>query len=91
MEVILNRDVSVFGNTLDTGEQGNGCDVVTSVIPGGNLNTYPGDPPFDTMPNCYHGSSTANLHYHGTHISPNIIEDNVFVQLGCRRALKARR
>jgi FtsP/CotA-like multicopper oxidase with cupredoxin domain len=83
MEVtLLNQvDVGAFGNSLDTGEQGNGCDVVTSVIPGGNLNTYPGDPPFDTMPNCYHGSSTANLHYHGAHVSPNVIEDNVFVQL----------
>ena len=79
---LLNQvDVTAFGNSLDTGEQGNGCDVATSVGPGGSVNTYPGNPPFDTMPDCFHGSSTANLHYHGTHVSPNVIEDNVFVQL----------
>jgi FtsP/CotA-like multicopper oxidase with cupredoxin domain len=33
------------------------------------------------MPNCFHGSSTANLHYHGTHISPNVLQDNIFLQL----------
>src|SRR5205814_11975 len=79
---LLNQvDVTAFGNSLDTGEQGDGCDVATSAGPGGNVNTYPGAPPFDTMPDCFHGSSTANLHYHGTHVSPNVIEDNVFVQL----------
>jgi FtsP/CotA-like multicopper oxidase with cupredoxin domain len=79
---LLNQvDVAAFGNSLDTGEQGGGCDVATTVGPGGSVNTYPGNPPFDMMPDCFHGSSTANLHYHGTHVSPNIIEDNVFVQL----------
>jgi FtsP/CotA-like multicopper oxidase with cupredoxin domain len=79
---LLNHvDVNVFGNSLDAGEDGQGCDVATSVGPAGSVNTYPGNPAFDTMPDCFHGSSTANLHYHGTHVSPNIIEDNVFVQL----------
>jgi FtsP/CotA-like multicopper oxidase with cupredoxin domain len=79
---LLNQvDVKAFGNSLDTGERGEGCDVATSTGPNGTVNTYPGTPPFDTMPDCFHGSSTANLHYHGTHVSPNILEDNVFVQL----------
>jgi FtsP/CotA-like multicopper oxidase with cupredoxin domain len=80
---LLNQvDVKAFGNSLDTGEQGNGCDVATSVTPTGSVNTYPLPAPYgDTMPDCFHGSSTANLHYHGTHVSPNILEDNVFVQL----------
>jgi FtsP/CotA-like multicopper oxidase with cupredoxin domain len=79
---LLNQvDVAAFGNSLDTGEKTGGCDVSTSVSPTGPVNIYPGDPAFDIMPNCYHGSSTANLHYHGTHVSPNIISDNVFVQL----------
>ena len=79
---LLNQvDVTAFGNSLDAGEKTGGCDVATQTGPGGSVNIYPGDPAFDTMPNCYHGSSTANLHYHGTHVSPNIIGDNVFVQL----------
>jgi len=79
---LLNQvDVAAFGNSLDAGEHSGSCDVSTSVGPSGPVNIYPGKPPFDTMPNCYHGSSTANLHYHGTHVSPNILADNVFVQL----------
>jgi FtsP/CotA-like multicopper oxidase with cupredoxin domain len=85
---LLNQvDVNSFARSIDAGaarplDQGNGCDQVTSTGPGGvSVNTYPGDPAFDNMPNCFHGSSTANLHYHGTHISPNILEDNIFLQL----------
>jgi FtsP/CotA-like multicopper oxidase with cupredoxin domain len=86
---LLNQvDVQQFANSRDTGvkpldqgDEGYGCDVATTTGPSGSSNTYPGNPPFDTMPDCFHGSSTANLHYHGTHVSPNIIEDNVFVQL----------
>jgi FtsP/CotA-like multicopper oxidase with cupredoxin domain len=77
---LLNQvDVNSFARSIDAGaarplDQGNGCDQVTSTGPGGvSVNTYPGDPAFDNMPNCFHGSSTANLHYHGTHISPNIL------------------
>jgi FtsP/CotA-like multicopper oxidase with cupredoxin domain len=77
---LLNQvDVTVFGDSLDAGETRGSCDVVTTVGPTGSTNTYPGT--FDTMPNCFHGSSTANLHYHGTHISPTILGDNIFVQL----------
>lgn len=80
-------DVNTFAKSIDAGvamplDQGNGCDQVSSTGPGGvSVNSYPGNPPFDVMPNCFHGSSTVNLHYHGTHISPNVLEDNIFLQL----------
>jgi FtsP/CotA-like multicopper oxidase with cupredoxin domain len=35
----------------------------------------------DQFPNCFHGSSTANLHFHGTHTSPDGLGDNVLVQV----------
>jgi len=40
---------------------------------------YPGT--FDTFPNCLHASSTANIHYHGTHTNPDATGDNVFLQI----------
>ena len=44
----------------------------------GKVNPYPSD---DKFPNCFHGSSTANIHYHGTHTSPDGLGDNVLVQV----------
>ena len=35
----------------------------------------------DTYPNCLHASSTANIHFHGTHTSPNTTGDNVFLEI----------
>ena len=49
-----------------------GCDAAT------NLATYPAK---DRFPNCFHGSSTANLHFHGTHTSPDGLGDNVLIQV----------
>jgi len=46
------------------------CDVVQGVYPGK-----------DTMPNCYHGGNTTNLHFHGTHVSPSRFADNVLIQV----------
>ena len=43
-----------------------------------NPGLYPGP---DQFPNCFHGSSTANLHFHGTHTSPDGLADNVLVQV----------
>jgi FtsP/CotA-like multicopper oxidase with cupredoxin domain len=52
------------------------------VGPGGtSINTYPGDPSFETPPNCFHGSSTTNLHFHGSHVSPSGIADNVLLNI----------
>ena len=39
---------------------------------------YPAD---DKFPNCFHGSSTANIHFHGTHTEPDGLGDNVLVQV----------
>jgi len=80
---LLNQvDVSAFGNTIDVAEQGQGCDTATSVGPGGSgLNTYPGNPSFENPPNCFHGSSSTNLHFHGTHVSPSSIADNVLLNV----------
>ena len=43
--------------------------------------TKPGETPIpgDSYPNCLHGSSTANLHYHGTHTTPSTTGDNVLL------------
>jgi hypothetical protein len=35
----------------------------------------------DTYPNCFHASNTANIHFHGTHTSPDGLGDNVLVQV----------
>jgi FtsP/CotA-like multicopper oxidase with cupredoxin domain len=46
---------------------------------GTNGNIYPGT--LDTFPNCLHASSTANIHFHGTHTNPGGTGDNVFLQI----------
>lgn len=33
----------------------------------------------DTFPNCLHGSSTSNVHFHGTHTTPGTTGDNVLL------------
>jgi FtsP/CotA-like multicopper oxidase with cupredoxin domain len=38
-------------------------------------------PQQDTEPNCFHGSVFTNVHFHGTHTSPNSTADNVFLQI----------
>jgi FtsP/CotA-like multicopper oxidase with cupredoxin domain len=79
---LLNHvDVRNFPGTLDVAEHGQACDQVKSVGPGGSLNTYPGDPSFENPPNCFHGSSSTNLHFHGSHISPSGIADNVLLNI----------
>jgi hypothetical protein len=50
----------------------------TEVGPGGEL--YPKGAG-DTYPNCLHASSTANIHFHGTHTNPNSTGDNVYLQI----------
>lgn len=71
----LNKiDDSKFAYTFDThsppGVSSFGCDQSGT--------TYPGK---DIFPNCFHGSSTANIHFHGTHTSPDGVSDNVLVQI----------
>jgi FtsP/CotA-like multicopper oxidase with cupredoxin domain len=56
-----------FTRSMDNGETGVGCD---QPVPTG-----------DVFPDCFHGSSTGNIHFHGTHTNPNGTGDNVFVEV----------
>src|ERR1044072_8545752 len=67
-----------FPNTLDVAEHGQACDQNTTF---GEGNTYPGNPMFENPPNCFHGSSSMNLHFHGTHTSPSGISDNILLNI----------
>lgn len=80
---LLNHvDVNNFPNTLDVAERGAAaCDQNKTVGPTGSVNTYPGDPSFENPPNCFHGSSSTNLHFHGSHVSPSGISDNVLLNI----------
>jgi FtsP/CotA-like multicopper oxidase with cupredoxin domain len=78
-----------YGNSVDVAENGSptGCDSVTNAGGYPNLTPNPGLPASDTYPNCFHGSTTGNLHFHGTHTSPMGTADNVF--LGIRPSPRA--
>jgi FtsP/CotA-like multicopper oxidase with cupredoxin domain len=66
------------GGQLDVAETGQACD---QNVTEGVGNTYPGDPSFESPPNCFHGSSTTNLHFHGSHTSPSGVSDNVLLNV----------
>lgn len=69
---LLNQiDPNVFPYSIDQGDKSFGCDQ-TSLYP---ANTS------DQFPNCFHGSSTVNIHFHGSHTNPNTTGDNVFLEL----------
>jgi FtsP/CotA-like multicopper oxidase with cupredoxin domain len=73
-----NIDPGVFDKSIDSGDAG-GCDQTFGLTPDKN---YPGtDPKGDKFPNCFHGSTTANIHFHGTHTNPNTTGDNVFLEV----------
>jgi FtsP/CotA-like multicopper oxidase with cupredoxin domain len=63
--------VGPFWTSVDRGERDEGCDPNPSV-------PYPGP---DEFPDCFHGSSTGNIHFHGTHTSPRTTGDNVFIEV----------
>src|SRR6185436_4038328 len=73
-EINLNN----FASALDKGTVGttDSCDQFTTGS-GGQGSTSPAGG--DTMPNCLHGSSTGNLHFHGTHTTPSTTGDNVLL------------
>lgn len=82
---LLNHvDVKNFPDSLDLAERGlsTGCDS-SSTLAGapGRRSRQEVYPMRDEMPNCFHGSSSANLHFHGFHISPSGVQDNVLVQV----------
>ncbi|HEY0158904.1 MAG TPA: multicopper oxidase domain-containing protein [Thermoanaerobaculia bacterium] len=47
-----------------------------------------GYPFVDKYPNCFHGSTSANIHFHGTHTNPNTTGDNVFLEILSSRRIK---
>ena len=77
---VNNVDPNQYSGTFDEGEKktSTGCDAST-----GTSVTSPGYPASanDTFPDCFHGSSTGNIHFHGTHTNPNSTGDNVFLQV----------
>ena len=76
-------DDSKFAYTFVTNSPGGsssfGCDQSGQRDPATGL--YFPYPAQDIFPNCYHGSSTANIHFHGTHTDPDGVGDNVLVQV----------
>jgi FtsP/CotA-like multicopper oxidase with cupredoxin domain len=80
MLTFLNQiNTSNFPSSLDQGEQGktDGCDSAFATRKqGGTGQIYPRT---DKDPNCLHGSSTANIHFHGTHTTPSTTGDNVLL------------
>jgi FtsP/CotA-like multicopper oxidase with cupredoxin domain len=82
---LLNQvDIKNFPNTLDLAEQGKsqGCDVSTTLVgPIGNQTRQQVYPLRDKEPDCLHGSSSGNLHFHGFHVTPGTVGDNVLVQI----------
>lgn len=77
-------DVRDFARTgIDRGDKvppgdPRGCDRLFRDEPQEVL--YPGQTG-DGAPNCFHGSSTTNMHFHGTHVTPDGLGDNVLLQL----------
>ena len=67
-------DANKFPYSVDRGDTDpGGCDQTT---------LYPkAGPVDDKFPDCFHGSSTVNMHFHGTHTNPNTTGDNVFLEI----------
>jgi len=72
--------VDEFAGSLDKAEEGDplGCDGSKDGVTGKDL--YPQEAG-DRAPVCFHGSSTANIHWHGTHVTPDGLGDNVLLHL----------
>jgi len=83
-----------FGRSIDQGDKRNisgiaqnpaaGCDTINSGTPGIGYPYLGAAPPFqpgDTFPDCFHGSSTGNIHFHGTHTNPTGTGDNVLLEI----------
>lgn len=81
-------DFAQTGKDLDKAEtgQGDGCDELFAKDGDDQIQRlYPdiaGDASTPGSPrHCFHASSTANLHFHGTHVTPDGLGDNVLLQL----------
>jgi L-ascorbate oxidase len=42
---------------------------------------YPAADSVDSMPDCFHGSEWTNIHYHGFHVTPDSLGDDVLLQI----------
>lgn len=78
-------DPNAFPYSIDRGDvEGGGCDEVSGLYPK-NTTALSNGKPFpatnDQFPNCFHGSSTSNIHFHGSHVNPGSTGDNVFVEI----------
>jgi FtsP/CotA-like multicopper oxidase with cupredoxin domain len=80
-------DPNDFGNSIDMDQKkgGTGCDEARGLYPTLITPATPGNPQtsvtFDKFPDCFHGSSTGNIHFHGTHTNPNTTGDNVLIEV----------
>lgn len=73
-------NISHFPNSLDQGaHDAKGCDIVTAQRKNAPKQSRQILPRNDQFPNCLHGSSTANLHFHGTHTTPSTTGDDVLL------------
>jgi FtsP/CotA-like multicopper oxidase with cupredoxin domain len=74
----LNQISPEFANSIDSGHRGSPeeCDQFKNVSSGKYV--YPVN---DKYPNCFHGSSSANIHFHGTHVTPSTTGDNILIAL----------
>lgn len=78
-------DQTRFPYTIDRGEKraagstdpASGCDISSTGTPAGGYPLLGGD----IFPDCFHGSSTGNIHFHGTHTNPDGTADNVLVEV----------
>ena len=72
----LNRvDLNKFMSTGLYSAEKNNTGLCDSIL---NDRFYPSN---DKYPNCFHASSAANVHFHGTHITPSTTGDNILVNV----------
>src|ERR1044072_1420930 len=86
VEIAFFNDVDTqnFQNALDKGAVGStaACDQYTTSTSATESGTGPASVSAggnDKMPNCLHGSSTTNLHFHGPHTTPSTTGDDVLL------------
>ncbi len=79
VHVTLHNQINpaLFGKTTPDNAS---CDIQTVLDPltGKTEQLYPAK---DTPPSCLHGDNITNLHYHGTHVTPDGAGDNVMISV----------
>lgn len=68
LTLINQIDPTKFGQSIDQTT----CDTTSA--------GYPGQA-HDHFPDCFHGSTSVNMHFHGTHTNPTSTGDNVFLEI----------